>query len=111
MKTKDDLRLEIAGTLSAQGEADRLKGFKDREMFRIDLRQVTGRIGLGQFSQEVTDLAEIVVEEACRLCHAQLRQCFGDPLVDGAQQCPWCACGLGKFGGRELGYASDIELI
>jgi len=88
-----------------------LNQFKDREMFRIDLRHITGRIDLLQFSHELTDLAEVVVEEGCRLCHEALEQQFGAPRLENGQLCRWCVCGLGKFGGRELGFASDIELL
>jgi glutamate-ammonia-ligase adenylyltransferase len=64
-----------------------------------------------QFSQELTNLAEVIVEETCRLVHAELRELFGRPKLADGRECGWCVCALGKFGGRELGYASDIELI
>jgi glutamate-ammonia-ligase adenylyltransferase len=89
----------------------RLNQFKDREMFRIDLRHITRRIDMEQFSCELSDLAEVVVAGACELCHAQLQEQFGVPRLADGRDCPWCVCALGKFGGRELGFASDIELI
>ncbi len=104
-KSKDQLRQELAG------DARRLNEFKDREMFRIDLRHITRRTDLEEFSSELSDLAEIVVARACELGHASLQERFGVPLRDDGQPCPWCVCGLGKFGGRELGFASDIELL
>lgn len=88
-----------------------LNRFKDREMFRIDLRHITGRIGFREFSEELSDLAEVVVEEAVGLSFEALQQRHGDPLLPGGGPCPWCVCALGKFGGRELGFGSDIELI
>jgi glutamate-ammonia-ligase adenylyltransferase len=110
-KPKDGLREELATADHSSNPIARLNQFKDREMFRIDLRHITGRIDLARFSQELTNLAEVVIEEACRLCHETLQNRFGTPTVEQGRPCAWSVCGLGKFGGRELGYASDIELL
>ncbi|MEX0717846.1 MAG: glutamine synthetase adenylyltransferase [Planctomycetaceae bacterium] len=92
--------------------AQRLNAFKDREMFRIDLRHIMGHIEeFGQFSEELTDVAEVVVAAAVRLVDDDLRARFGTPRLDGDGPCPLAVCALGKCGGRELGFASDIELM
>ncbi len=114
-KSKANLDEELAGILN--GEVDttarvaRLNQFKDREMFRIDLRHITGRIGFVEFSAELSDLGEVVVDHACKLCHDRLQRRWGAPMLAGGRSCRWCVCALGKFGGRELGFASDIELL
>jgi glutamate-ammonia-ligase adenylyltransferase len=119
-KTKAQLQAELTAVLESAGEGqakrEALNTFKDREMFRTDMRQILGHISkFGQFSQELTDLAEIVVEAATRLCEQELRTQFGQPCLDTPderdQPCPLSVCGLGKCGGRELGFASDIELM
>ena len=89
----------------------RLNRFRDREMFRIDLRHITRRIGFRDFSYELTDLSQAVITQATRLCHEELRQRLGVPAGTGGEPCSWCLCALGKFGGREMGFASDLELI
>ena len=49
-------------------------------MFRIDMRQIQGHITkFGQFSAELTDLAEVVVEAVTELCYNELRPEFGEP--------------------------------
>jgi glutamate-ammonia-ligase adenylyltransferase len=102
-------------TLAAHGPADQLAAalnqFKDREMFRIDLRRITRRIDLDRFSRELTDLAEVVVEAALALAAGQVQAALGLAQRGLDAPCPWVVCGLGKFGGRELGFASDIELL
>ncbi|MBE7550155.1 MAG: glutamine synthetase adenylyltransferase [Anaerolineales bacterium] len=115
-KSKEQLQVELDAALetAADGEARRtvLNAFKDREMFRIDMRQIQGHIAkFGQFSQELTDLAEVVVEAACRICEAELRAQFGAPYLENGQPSVLSLCALGKAGGRELGFASDIELM
>jgi glutamate-ammonia-ligase adenylyltransferase len=81
-------------------------------MFRTDMRHILGyAVEFGQFSSELTDLAEVVVEATCQLCDAELRARFGAPLQADGRPARMCVCGLGKCGGRELGFASDIELM
>lgn len=115
-KSKDVLRVELAGELrTAKDNAERrerLNAFKDREMFRTDMRHIVGHISeFGQFSDELTDLAEVVVDALVDLCHAELRQRYGIPQLGSIGACPLAVCALGKCGGRELGFASDIELM
>jgi glutamate-ammonia-ligase adenylyltransferase len=89
-----------------------LNEFKDREMFRIDMRHILGHtVEFWDFSQELTDLAEVVVNAAYHLCHEDLRVVHGTPLLDDGQISDMAVCALGKCGGRELGFASDIELM
>lgn len=114
-KPIDEIRREFHDELEGITEHDRrieeLNKFKDREMFRIDLRHITNRIGFRAFSDELSDLAEIVVGEAAELSHRMLTSDYGTPMLEAGASCPWAVCALGKFGGRELGFGSDIELI
>lgn len=89
-----------------------LNDFKDREMFRIDMRHILGHTqAFGEFSAELTHLAEVVVNSAYHLCHEDLRAVYGAPrLADGGVS-EMAVCALGKCGGWELGFASDIELM
>ena len=101
-----------------------LEAFRDREMFRVDMRHILGHIPeFGDFSIELTDVAEVVVAGALELSLDDLRSRHGDPILEitGAaadvkaeaarQICPISLCALGKCGGKELGFASDIELM
>ena len=91
---------------------DAMNEFKDREMFRIDMRNILGYIpNPAQFAAELTDLAEIVIEATVRLCQAELEEQYGRPLREDGEPSALTVVGLGKCGGREMGYASDIELM
>ena len=90
----------------------RLNDFKDREMFRTDMRHILGVIKkFEDFARELTDLAEVVVSGACELVESELRPRFGVPREEGGREVGLSICALGKCGGRELGFASDIELV
>jgi len=115
-RSQAELRAALTSALQAAPDAatrrEVLNAFKDREMFRIDMRNILGHITqFGQFSAELTDLAEVVVAAALELCLGELRARYGAPLLADGRPCPVCVCGLGKCGGRELGFASDIELM
>jgi glutamate-ammonia-ligase adenylyltransferase len=89
-----------------------LNAFKDREMFRIDMRHILGHTEeFWDFSKELTALAEVVVNSAYHLCHEDLRTLYGAPCLESGAISEMTVCALGKCGGRELGFASDVELM
>jgi glutamate-ammonia-ligase adenylyltransferase len=63
------------------------------------------------FARALTTLAEVVLNTAYRICDAELQPRYGRPRLDSGAPCEFCICALGKCGGRELGWASDIELL
>ena len=64
---------------------DVLNRFKDREMFRIDLRHITGRIGFREFAMELTTLGEVTVRAAAALAYRLRAEQYGEPqLPDGS---------------------------
>jgi len=89
-----------------------LNEFKDRGMMRADMRHILGlQDKFFMFGKELTDVAEVVVEAARRICEDRLQAIHGVPRQAGEKRAKCSICGLGKFGGQELGYASDIELM
>ncbi len=115
-KPKPALEAELAAELAAAADPQerrrRLNAFKDREMFRIDMRHIMGHTPeFGQFAAELTDLAETVVAAAVGLAWAELTAQYGEPRAADGGPIPLAVCALGKCGGYELGYASDIELM
>jgi glutamate-ammonia-ligase adenylyltransferase len=69
-----------------------------------------------EFAAELTDLTEVIVNSVFHLCHEDLRLVYGSPCLEGPAGRPpvvsqMSVVGLGKFGGSEMGFASDIELM
>ncbi|MFZ1475623.1 MAG: glutamine synthetase adenylyltransferase [Anaerolineae bacterium] len=116
-----DLDTRLRATPDAPGRRDVLNAFKDREIFRIDMRYILGHVTeFGQFSGELSDLADVVVQATFGVVLQPLLAEHGAPLLDPVADqtpasaptaCPLTVCALGKAGGRELGFASDIELL
>ena len=88
-----------------------LNDFKDREMFRIDLRYITGRVDLGRFARELTNVADALIRKAFEICYRLASERHGVPRAAGGSVCGWSVFALGKFGGRDMGFGSDIELM
>jgi [glutamine synthetase] adenylyltransferase / [glutamine synthetase]-adenylyl-L-tyrosine phosphorylase len=116
IKPKAALRKELdkavgkARTVEARKEA--LNQFKDRELFRIDMKHIVEpSTGLADFSLALTELAEVIVGRSLVDCEAKLTTVYGVPKLANKKPCPFAVFGAGKFGGRELGYASDIEVL
>ncbi len=106
------LRRAVTVAPSFEQQKLALNEFKDRELFRVDMRHLMdSRRRLEPFAQGLTDLAEVILKETLRLCQTHLARAFGTPRTATGRACGFSICSLGKFGGRELGYASDIELL
>ncbi len=115
IKPQATLRKELdrlvnrATTDAAKKEA--LNRFKDQELFRIDMKHMLESSSLADFSQALTELAEVIVSRSLRDCQAKVAKLYGTPRLANKKPCPFAVLGMGKFGGRELGYASDIEVL
>ncbi|MBH0202821.1 MAG: hypothetical protein HP496_11135 [Nitrospira sp.] len=89
-----------------------LNSFKDRELFRIDMKHIVEPdTALPDFSAALTQLAEVILDRSLNDCQAKLNTVHGPPRLANKKPCPFTILGLGKFGGKELGYASDIEVM
>lgn len=88
-----------------------LNRFKDQELFRIDMKHMVDASSLADFSEALTELAEVIVARSLKDCRAKLDKQYGMPRLADKKPCPFSILGMGKFGGRELGYASDIEVL
>ena len=109
---KAELSRELEQATSLEEQQERLNAFKDRAMLRTDMRHILGHISeFGQFSDELTDVAEVVVQGAYDICNEQVLERYGLPQLESGEPCRLAICALGKCGGRELGFASDIELM
>ncbi len=99
-----------AGTFEEQREL--LNEFKDREAFLVDLDHILHPDHDFFFlSDRLTNLAEAVVRQAIELSWQALTERYGRPRAVAGLETQWAVFGLGKLGGRALGYASDIELL
>ena len=89
----------------------RLRHFRRREMVRIAWCDLCGLSDLFATMADLTALAEAVVDQTQALLYHWLCATHGVPTgPDGLQQ-ELVVVGMGKLGGEELNFSSDIDLI
>ena len=90
--------------------AGMLARFRRRQLLRIMLRDVLGMASLSDVTEEISNLADAILDTTYRRIRADLVSKHGEPQRDG-HACGFAVIGLGKLGGRELNYSSDIDLM
>jgi [glutamine synthetase] adenylyltransferase / [glutamine synthetase]-adenylyl-L-tyrosine phosphorylase len=82
-----------------------LRRYKNEEVLRIAIHDIAGTIDLASVAHQLTDLAEASLERCLALAEAEAA------AKGVAPPGRLCVIGMGKLGGRELGYHSDLDLI
>ena len=109
---EERLNKELEGAETLEEQRLRINGFKDREIFLVDLDHILNQeTDFRTFAERLSWLAEVVVRSSAEKIHAHLVECYGTPRTVGGLEASYAIFGLGKLGGSELGYASDIELL
>ena len=92
-----------------------LARFKRREYVRVMLRDVLKIAPLAETTAEISALSDVLIEEALREADSAMERRFGLPQhldAEGrAVTTPFAVLSLGKLGGNELNYSSDIDLL
>ncbi|GAB4533002.1 MAG: bifunctional [glutamate--ammonia ligase]-adenylyl-L-tyrosine phosphorylase/[glutamate--ammonia-ligase] adenylyltransferase [Haliangiales bacterium] len=96
----------------------RLAGFKHAEVLRIGLADIGGELDAEEVSAELSKLAEVCLERALTLVQHRMEARHGVPRAadggergGGGDEVTLAVLALGKLGGRELGYASDLDVV
>lgn len=82
-----------------------LARFRRRQILRIMLRDVLGFGSLGEITEELSHLADAIIEAAWTAIYTNLATKYGEPSTG------FSVIALGKLGGQELNYSSDIDLM
>ena len=92
-----------------------LRKFKKREYIRIGLRDLLGKVGFKETVEDISNLADVCLQAAYENADRELQKKFGRPVYQDANgnwiESEFAILGMGKLGGRELNYSSDIDLI
>ena len=109
-RTRDELVKLAVGRLHWQDTTAALRRFKRHELLRIVLRDLSGGTTVGGVGEELTALGEACLTGALR---DELRRQARDRGLEGPDELPvsLAIIGMGKFGGRELHYVSDLDVL
>ncbi len=118
IKTADEMHAELAAFLAEaedlEDQLDVLRRYRHEEFLRIGMHDIYGRLDQSGIAGQLTILAEVCLAAASRIAVAELSR-FGQPLyldVSGAERpAGFAILAMGKLGGRELNYHSDLDII
>jgi len=88
-----------------------LRRTRDVEMARIAWRDLTGRSDLESNLADLSTLADGAIRAALAFAETRLESRFSRPSDGGGASAPLLVLAMGKLGGRELNYSSDIDLV
>ncbi|MHB8900266.1 MAG: bifunctional [glutamate--ammonia ligase]-adenylyl-L-tyrosine phosphorylase/[glutamate--ammonia-ligase] adenylyltransferase [Thermoguttaceae bacterium] len=92
-----------------------LHSFKNDQQLRVGVRDVLGKEDISAITGTLSDIAEACLEQITAREYEKLAAKFGEPTVGhGAREgetCEMAILALGKFGGREMNYHSDLDIV
>ncbi len=118
-KVKDILYRELWQFLQkAQSYNEKLKilrHFKKREYLRVGLRDLLGYADVVETIKDISNLADVCLQNSYEFCEQELIKKNGIPVYSDAngnrRKVEFAVLGMGKLGGEELNFSSDIDLI
>ncbi len=97
------------------GALAQLRRFKQREMLRIAARDLARLAKVVEITREISDMADVCLDTVWRICWEQFTERFGRPYHRDAagrwHETAACVLGMGKLGGQELNYSSDVDVL
>jgi len=100
-------RLAYADELEA--ELDVLRILKHEEMLSIGVHQLSGEIDSQTARRALTELAEVCLQGAVEIAVREMSRKLGE--LDFFDPLPLAIVGMGKLGGMEMTYLSDLDVV
>jgi glutamate-ammonia-ligase adenylyltransferase len=118
-KPKTMLTRELAATLrplyTRERKLEALCLFKRRELLRIGVRDLLRKSSVEETTVVLSILAEVLIQKVYEICDQFLQRRYGTPLrTHGLEKripASFTILGMGKLGGGELNFSSDVDLM
>jgi [glutamine synthetase] adenylyltransferase / [glutamine synthetase]-adenylyl-L-tyrosine phosphorylase len=111
----DRLMKPLRASKDFSAALDQMRQFKQREMLRIAARDLARLGQVLEITREISSLADVCLQAVHDICLERMIDRFGTPYhqdADGRwQPTQFCVLGMGKLGGQELNYSSDIDVL
>jgi glutamate-ammonia-ligase adenylyltransferase len=88
-----------------------LRRFRHRYMLHVLWREAAGTAELNETLETLSLLADHLLDAAARYATRQLEERIGRFVDEAGDVVPFVILGMGKLGGRELNFSSDVDLI
>jgi glutamate-ammonia-ligase adenylyltransferase len=104
------LRTEVLAAVGRHDDPARAvaaaRSVRRRELFRIATADLLGRLDLDDVERALTEVAAAVLDGALAVARRVVEEQRGEPLPT-----RMLVVAMGRFGGRELGYGSDADVL
>ena len=111
----DELSQSVRSVDSVEQKLNVLRRYKRKESLRIGVRDLLGDADLETTTLELTNLAEATLQKCYEIGENELTSRFGTPQAEQPNgeksRCTFSVIGMGKFGGFELNFSSDIDVM
>jgi glutamate-ammonia-ligase adenylyltransferase len=109
------VQIALAGVKSYEAKCEALRRFKRREMLSLGIRDLLGIATPIETYTALSDLAAGVIQAAYELVDQELQRqhggCGAPTSMQGKNRIGFSVLAMGKLGGWELNYSSDVDLI
>lgn len=106
-----ELDAEVRSLNDPQAVMAALRRFKRRETLRIAYGDIVRNQKLDTVTRQISYLADAIVTAAVNFARRRLEEKRGVPMRPDGKAAGFVVLALGKLGGVELNYSSDIDLI
>ncbi|MFU8857558.1 MAG: bifunctional [glutamate--ammonia ligase]-adenylyl-L-tyrosine phosphorylase/[glutamate--ammonia-ligase] adenylyltransferase [Deferrisomatales bacterium] len=106
-----ELSEAVGRTRDDEERLDALRRFRNAEFLRIALQDFAGGLEPEETGAQLTRVAEVCLEQACRDAMARLVRKYGPPEGAAGSEARFAVLGLGKLGGGEIDYHSDLDVL
>ncbi len=110
MLSKEEFQQRLTALCTRPAAID-LARFRRRELLRIVLRDILGVATISEVTHELSHLADAILEVAYQRLRGEYVERHGEPRLADGSPCGFSVIALGKLGGEELNYSSDIDLM
>ena len=110
-KTNADYEARAAAAPTIEASQQILREWRRREMLRIAWRDIAATAEVTETLEAVSELADACIRAAARAARLHLIPVFGLPRDAEGSESAFIVVGMGKLGGRELNFSSDIDLV
>jgi glutamate-ammonia-ligase adenylyltransferase len=116
LPTREILRRTLGELCHAAEDLDPiLHSFKNDQQLCVGVRDILGKEDVGAVTGVLSDIAEVCLAQIATQEYDRLVARFGVPTMGAGsrkgQPCELAIVAMGKFGGREMNYHSDLDLV
>ncbi len=100
-----------AATLGEEAFLKRLRWFRHRELLRIMWRDQVEAVDVTESLRDLSELADAAINAALEFARHGLTPRYGEPRTSAGEPCGIGIVAMGKLGGHELNFSSDVDLV